>query len=113
LIRVRHPSARFESLSGCGLPFAIVLIRRDLDEWEPGEHDGTFRGNNHAFVTATAAVEHYWQTANFTRELRTKVDGIGHLLRELVKHFSPHLFGVRGRGMMLGVRSIPILRKTN
>ena len=33
---------------------SLVLIRPELDVWEPGEHNGTFRGNNHAFVTATA-----------------------------------------------------------
>ena len=38
-----------KSLSGFGLPLAAVLIRRDLDVWRPGEHNGTFRGNNHAF----------------------------------------------------------------
>jgi len=35
-----------KSLSGFGLPFAVTLIKRDLDIWGPGEHNGTFRGNN-------------------------------------------------------------------
>src|SRR3546814_15145011 len=43
-----------KSLSGMGLPFALTLLRPELDQWSPGEHNGTFRGNNHAFVTATA-----------------------------------------------------------
>jgi len=43
-----------KSLSGFGLPLAIVLMKEDLDQWKAGEHNGTFRGNNHAFVTATA-----------------------------------------------------------
>lgn len=42
-------------LSGYGLPFAMVMLRKELDQWKPGEHNGTFRGKNHAFVTATAA----------------------------------------------------------
>jgi diaminobutyrate-2-oxoglutarate transaminase len=50
-----------KSLSGMGLPLAVTLIRPDLDEWMPGEHNGTFRGNNHAFVTAAAAIEHFWK----------------------------------------------------
>src|SRR3546814_7776963 len=45
-----------KSLSGMGLPFALTLFRPELDVWSPGEHNGTFRGNNHAFVTATAAL---------------------------------------------------------
>src|SRR5690606_33266004 len=39
-------------LSGCGLPFAVALLKPELDQWTPGEHTGTFRGNNHAIVTA-------------------------------------------------------------
>ena len=43
-----------KSLSGMGLPFALTLFRPELDQWAPGEHNGTFRGNNHAFVTASS-----------------------------------------------------------
>src|SRR5690606_19405349 len=50
-----------KSLSGFGLPFAVTLIKTEHDQWKPGEHNGTFRGNNHAFVTATAALDHYWK----------------------------------------------------
>ena len=93
-----------KSLSGYGLPFAIVLLGRGLDKWKPGEHNGTFRGNNHAFVTATAMLEHYWRTANFAEEVREKGDRLGYRLQGLVERFSPHLVEVRGRGMMRGVR---------
>ena len=48
-----------KSLSGFGLPLAAVLIRRELDVWRPGEHNGTFRGNNHALLTATTAIRKY------------------------------------------------------
>ncbi|MFD9804847.1 aspartate aminotransferase family protein, partial [Streptomyces sp. NPDC059071] len=44
-----------KSISGYGLPMALVLMRRELDQWAPGEHNGTFRGNNAAFVTAEVA----------------------------------------------------------
>ena len=61
-----------KSISGYGLPFALVLIGRELDIWKPGEHNGTFRGNNHAFVTATAALEHYWSYDEFEAEVVAK-----------------------------------------
>jgi diaminobutyrate-2-oxoglutarate transaminase len=93
-----------KSLSGYGLPFAVVLLRRALDAWEPGEHNGTFRGNNHAFVTATAALEYYWQTPDFAEAVRAKGDHIGSRLQRMVDRFSPHLHEVRGRGMMRGIR---------
>src|SRR3546814_5733814 len=47
-----------KSLSGMGLPFAMVLLKPEHDVWGPAEHNGTFRGNNHAFVTARRSEEH-------------------------------------------------------
>ena len=43
-----------KSLSGYGLPLSIVLLKREVDQWKPGEHNATFRGHNLAFVTATS-----------------------------------------------------------
>lgn len=47
-----------KSLSGYGLPFALVLMKPELDIWTPGEHNGTFRGNQMAFVTAANAIDY-------------------------------------------------------
>lgn len=94
-----------KSLSGYGLPFAVCLIGRSLDAWEPGEHNGTFRGNNHAFVTAAAALEHYWQTPDFADDVQRKGEHLGERLQAMVDRFPSHLVEVRGRGMMRGVRA--------
>jgi diaminobutyrate-2-oxoglutarate transaminase len=93
-----------KSLSGYGLPFSVVLIKRELDVWKPGEHNGTFRGNNHAFITATAALEQYWRTPAFEESVRAKGEHLFNRLTALVDRFSPHLVDVRGRGMMIGIR---------
>lgn len=92
-----------KSLSGYGLPLAVVLLKRELDIWKPGEHNGTFRGNNHAFVTATAMLECYWRTHDFAEKVQAKGEYLKHHLQELVGRFSPHLLEVRGRGMMCGI----------
>jgi diaminobutyrate-2-oxoglutarate transaminase len=92
-----------KSISGYGLPFAIVLIERSLDIWKPGEHNGTFRGNNHAFVTATAALEHYWSSPEFEAEVIAKSEHLERRLQALVDKFSPDLIEVKGRGMMRGL----------
>jgi diaminobutyrate-2-oxoglutarate transaminase len=81
-----------------------VLLERSLDVWGPGEHNGTFRGNNHAFVTATATLEHYWRNQQFMREITAKGDHLGQRLQRFVDRFAPDLVEVRGRGMMRGVR---------
>jgi diaminobutyrate-2-oxoglutarate transaminase len=93
-----------KSLSGYGLPLALVVLKRSLDMWKPGEHNGTFRGNNHAFVTATAALEHYWATPDFAREVQAKGEHIRARLQAMADRFARHLLDVRGRGMMIGVR---------
>jgi diaminobutyrate-2-oxoglutarate transaminase len=93
-----------KSLSGYGLPFSLVLFDRALDVWKPAEHNGTFRGNNHAFVTATAMLGQYWRTDEFAEEVRAKGAHLSCRLRLLVERFSPHLVEVKGRGMMVGVR---------
>jgi diaminobutyrate-2-oxoglutarate transaminase len=93
-----------KALSGYGLPLAVVLLKRELDKWKPGEHNGTFRGNNHAFVTATAALEQYWRTETFAQEVSKKGERLGQRLQGFVKRFWPNLVEVRGRGMMRGLR---------
>jgi diaminobutyrate-2-oxoglutarate transaminase len=92
-----------KSLSGYGLPLSVVLLKRSLDVWKPGEHNGTFRGNNHAFVTATAMLKHYWRDQAFTQELCAKATYLYGRLQVMVNRFSPHLTEARGRGLMRGV----------
>jgi diaminobutyrate-2-oxoglutarate transaminase len=92
-----------KSLSGYGLPFSCVLINREIDMWKPAEHNGTFRGNNHAFVTATAMLKEYWQTSAFSEEVLEKSRHLGRRLESLVEEFSPDLVKVKGRGMMQGI----------
>src|SRR5262249_28000728 len=92
-----------KSLSGYGLPFSVVLISRSLDQWKPAEHNGTFRGNNHAFVTATAAIRHYWSDLSFAEEVAEKSEHLRERLQNMVEQFSPNLVKVKGRGMMQGI----------
>jgi len=89
-----------KSLSGYGLPLAINLIRPELDKWEPGDHNGTFRGHNPAFVTATAALEEFWTDDELTR----KVQRDGRIIRDrLLDLAEEHDAEVRGRGMIMGI----------
>ncbi len=91
-----------KSLSGYGLPLAIVLIRPELDVWEPGEHNGTFRGNNPAFVTATAALD-YWQDDGLSREVAEKSLVLRRAL-ESYTHRHPSLDAtVKGIGLIQGL----------
>ncbi|BCM71641.1 MULTISPECIES: diaminobutyrate--2-oxoglutarate transaminase [unclassified Streptomyces] len=93
-----------KSISGYGLPMSLCLFRPELDIWEPGEHNGTFRGNNPAFVTATAALETYW-TDSPAMEKQTRARG-EQIERELAAIRAENLAEVkdyRGRGLVWGL----------
>ena len=92
-----------KSLSGYGLPFAVVVMRRELDQWSPGEHNGTFRGNNLAFITAAAAMEHFWTTDEFAKSVQAKGKLIKERMQKIVSKHGPDSLYVKGRGMMVGI----------
>jgi diaminobutyrate-2-oxoglutarate transaminase len=94
-----------KSLSGYGLPMSLVLIKPELDVWEPGGHTGTFRGNNLAFVGATAALRTYWADDTFSQETKRKGELVQSRLAEVVARH-PGELEARGRGLMLGVASL-------
>ncbi|MEZ9563140.1 diaminobutyrate--2-oxoglutarate transaminase, partial [Vibrio splendidus] len=92
-----------KSISGYGLPMAVVLLKPELDKWEPGEHNGTFRGNNHAFITAAKALEMYWSNDDFENHIQRSSSMVDDVIQRNLKRF-PELFVQRkGRGMMIGI----------
>ena len=95
-----------KSLSGYGLPFAVVLFKPELDQWQPGEHNGTFRGNNLAFVTATAAIEHYWSDNKFADDIQQKGEYVAQRLQAIVDQYGEGNFATLGRGMFQGINCV-------
>jgi diaminobutyrate-2-oxoglutarate transaminase len=95
-----------KSLSGMGEPMAMLLIERSLDQWEPGEHSGTFRGNNLAFVGAAAALR-YWQDPVFLAQSRKLTQAIRSAVEDIVAEavsIAGPVATVAGRGAMSGIR---------
>ena len=90
-----------KSLSGFGLPMSLVLLKPHLDLWEPGEHNGTFRGNNHAFVTATESLRVFWRNGAFEGEVARKADRLASELDAIANDYE---IKRSGRGMMLGLK---------
>jgi diaminobutyrate-2-oxoglutarate transaminase len=93
-----------KSLSGYGLPLALVLIRPELDQWSPGEHNGTFRGNNPAFVTATAALEEFWADGVLERTTLAKGERVAHVFATLCSKYSEFGLTAKGRGLARGLQ---------
>jgi diaminobutyrate-2-oxoglutarate transaminase len=92
-----------KSIGGYGLPLALTLMRPDLDVWAPGEHNGTFRGVDPAFVTGTAALRTYWQDNDLERATLAKGQRIATALTELAQSVPGTLIQPRGRGLAHGL----------
>jgi len=95
-----------KSLSGYGLPFAVVLFKPEHDIWKPGEHNGTFRGNNLAFVTAKATIDHYWSDNLFSKEVKRKGAYIYERVQKIINTYGEGNFSSRGRGMFQGINCV-------
>jgi diaminobutyrate-2-oxoglutarate transaminase len=92
-----------KSISGYGLPMAMTLLRPEIDVWEPGEHNGTFRGNGMAFVTATAALETYWRDQDLEKQTVARGHYVRSRLDDLANSFPPGTVRTRGRGLVNGI----------
>jgi diaminobutyrate-2-oxoglutarate transaminase len=92
-----------KSLSGFGTPLSVVLIRPELDIWRPGEHNGTFRGNNFAFVGATAAMENYWTNDDFPQAIKVRSDLVRRHLSKITMDLPAGAAKVNGRGLLIGL----------
>ena len=90
-----------KSISGYGLPLALVLIKPELDNWLPGEHNGTFRGNQLAFVGGEAAIK-IWHDENIASQVSQKMRVIENFLKKSIAVLDPRI-EVRGIGMIWGV----------
>jgi len=91
-----------KALSGFGLPIALTLVRPELDCWAPGEHNGTFRGHNLAFVTATAALD-YWRSGDLAAAIDAKHRTATERLAAIAATRPELGAEARGRGLMLGL----------
>lgn len=94
--------AMSKSISGFGLPMSLLLMKPEFDQWESGEHTGTFRGNNLAFVTAKIALD-YWRTPQFTDEIHKKSLLIKEALLSIQSRYPETIKAVKGRGMICGL----------
>lgn len=92
-----------KSLSGYGLPFAVTIFRPELDIWSPGEHNGTFRGNNHAFVTAATAFKTFWSDDSFQKEVQRKAKKLRDGLQAIIRKHGSKTLELKGRGLMSGI----------
>ncbi len=90
-----------KSISGFGLPMSIVLLKEELDIWKPAEHNGTFRGNQLAFVGAREAIKLNIEL-NLSNEVQRKGELVKQMFEENILPLDDRL-SYRGIGLIWGI----------
>lgn len=90
-----------KSIGGCGFPLSLVLFKPELDMWEPGQHTGTFRGNQLSLVAGKAGLEIFVEE-NVEAETRRKAKIFEDFLRDEILPMDSRL-AYRGIGMIWGL----------
>lgn len=92
-----------KAIAGSGLPMSLLLTRPELDaQWKPGEHTGTFRGNNAAFVTATEALR-FWTSSEWPEQLARRSEALIAGVAKIAARLPEPRAQVRGRGLIAGL----------
>ncbi|SHF89455.1 aspartate aminotransferase family protein [Streptoalloteichus hindustanus] len=89
-----------KALSGIGLPISLIFYNRALDQWKPGAHIGTFRGNQLAFATGAEAVR-IVRRDDVLANVRDRGEQVAERLAPLKNQ--AWVRDVRGLGLMWGV----------
>jgi diaminobutyrate-2-oxoglutarate transaminase len=90
-----------KSIGGCGFPLAMVLFKPELDAWVPGQHTGTFRGNQLSLIAGKAGLEMFVE-GNLEEETKRKAKIFDDFLRDEILPMDSRL-SHRGIGMIWGL----------
>jgi len=89
-----------KGIGGIGTPMAMNLVKPEHDaHWKPGEHTGTFRGQNLSFVAGREALR-YFEDDELLKETRRKGEIMARHLEGIAQKYADKGFEVRGKGMM-------------
>lgn len=93
-----------KSIGAFGVPLSLVLIKSEFDLfWNPGEHVGTFRGQDLAFVAGKTALQHYWLTSTLENDTQVKGALVSEALSALQHDWPDQVLDIRGTGLMHGL----------
>ena len=90
-----------KSISGFGMPMALLLMKENLDIFKPAEHNGTFRGNQLAFVGGEAAIR-FFVEKKIDDVVKYNEKIIGDFLNQEIEKIDDRI-AIRGIGMIWGI----------
>ncbi len=90
-----------KSISGFGMPMALLLMKPELDIFRPAEHNGTFRGNQLSFVGGKAGIE-YFNNFHIGEEVQRKAKIIDDFMKNEILPIDSRL-SYRGIGLIWGI----------
>lgn len=90
-----------KSIGGCGMPLALVLFKSELDIWTPGEHTGTFRGNQLSLIAGKEGLRKVVEE-NIEKEVQRKGLIVSEFLKNEVCVLDERI-SFRGVGLIWGV----------
>ncbi len=90
-----------KSISGFGMPMALLLMKPELDIFKPAEHNGTFRGNQLSFIGGTAGIR-YFVGHNLDKEVTRKAKMIQEFIEKEILPIDNRIV-YRGMGLIWGI----------
>lgn len=90
-----------KSISGFGMPMALLLMKPELDIFRPAEHNGTFRGNQLSFVGGKAGIE-FFNNNKIGEEVQRKATIVENFLKNEILSLDSRL-SYRGIGLIWGI----------
>ncbi len=92
-----------KGIGGFGTPMAMNLNKPEHDKhWQPGEHTGTFRGQDISFVAGKVGLD-YFRDENFNKSTISKGKTLRDILEKISAKFPSKNFEVRGKGMIQAI----------
>ncbi|MCB2428381.1 aspartate aminotransferase family protein [Methylophaga pinxianii] len=90
-----------KGIGGMGTPMAMNLVKPEIDKhWSPGEHTGTFRGQDISFIAGDQALT-YFDDEELMAEVKANGQKMAEALAPLAERHSQ--INVTGKGMILGL----------
>lgn len=93
-----------KGLGGVGFPISAILFKKEIQTWGPGDHIGTFRGNQVSIAAGNGAMD-FIKTYDVAEH---SVEAGAYLLSQLndLAAACPFIGDVRGKGLFMGIEYV-------